>query len=433
MSIVTRTATLVRQFEKNGYLPLLMLTVAIQGTVLISQTLASLLLPLEKTGAIRTFESVASVTILCASLGTQTLAVREIAAARNDEDRTRIFGELLALPFIGVGVLALVALTSLAMGRAPGGIGLASLLPAVALVLLVSMTRLLSGAAQGLFKVGAIYRSVIVGSGIAVVFHLFGALSGSITGWIIGRCLGEAALLAAVATSLAKAYPFLSRIGEASRRGIFKQLRTGISVNLALILRMTADALPIVMMGSASSALVIGQFGIATLALTLAILPIAVLTQLALPRLTAASSTEQKRAFRRLALSVFGGAIVLAAAASLLGIVVRPAMTPPVQASIVAVLVILWTLPLRSLALAFGSLSLARSNYFGPLAVNVFEVLAVISVMTIRPFGGTIWTSLVAVCIGAGVSLLGMIIQTLLIGTRENPSGNRLDEMAMVD
>lgn len=433
MKSLAHIETLIRRFQRNGYLPLLVLTVAIQGTVLISQTLASLFVPLDHTGAIRTFESVASVAILCGSLGTQTLAIREIAAARASDRQARILGELLFLPFIGAGALGLLALVLMMTGRTLGGVGATSLLPAIALILLVSLTRLLSGAAQGLFKVDAVYRWVIVGSGAAVLCHLAGAFWGSLTSWIIGRCLGEAILLASVAHALWNACPALWTMGRASLRGIALWVRTGISVNIALILRMTADALPIVMMGAISARAVIGQFGIATLALTLALLPIAVSTQLALPKLAAVPLAEQRQAFRRLVFGVLAGAVLLSGGATGLGLAVRPWLGSAERDSVTAILVILWTLPLRSLALGFGALSLARSNYLGPLLVNLVELVTVATVMALKPFGGTIWTPLLAVFIGASVSFAGMALQTVLIGSWRRRPGVVPDDIVMVD
>lgn len=423
----------MRRFEQNGYLPLLVLTIAIQGTVLVSQTLASLFIPISRTGAIRTFESVASVAILCGSLGTQTLAIREIAAARDDVERARILNELLFLPFVGAGALGLLGVALMLSGHSPAVIGSTTLPLAMTLVLLVSLTRLLSGAAQGLFRVGDIYRSVIVGSGAAILFHLGGAFGGSLATWIIGRCLGEAVLLASVGLALIRAYPPFANFGVPPWARILAQMRTGMSVNLGLILRMTADAVPIVMMGRISAATVIGHFGIATLALTLATLPIAVSTQLALPRLAAASRAGQRRTFQRLLLRVFASAVGLAGGATVIGLLGRPFADATMQDSITAVLVILWTLPLRSLSLGLGALSLARSNYIGPLIINLIELLVLMTIMVIQPFGGSIWTPMLAVFIGAGVSLVGMTVQTLLFGDRGKRPGIPPDDIAVVD
>lgn len=431
--MLARIKALVYRFEQNGYLPLLVLTIAIQGTVLVSQTLASLFIPISQTGAIRTFESVASVAILCGGLGTQTLAIREIAAARGDQRRANILNELLFLPLVGTAALALVGIVLTLLGHMPVAIGATTLPLALPLVFLVSMTRLLSGAAQGLFQVNRIYRSVIVGSCAAAIFHLGGALGGSLSTWIIGRCLGETVLLGSVGVALFKAYPVLSGISVPPFRHIMTQLRKGMSVNLALILRMTADAVPIVMMGGVSAAVVIGHFGIATLALTLATLPIAVSTQLALPRLAAASPAGQRRTFRRLILGVFLGAALLAGTASVAGTVLRPFTGVTLQDTITAVLAILWTLPMRSIALALGALSLARSNYVGPLIINLIELLVLIALMSLKPFGGTIWTPMLAVIIGAAVSFVGMAVQTILVGQRSNGSGTPSDDIVVVD
>ena len=423
----------IDRVERNGYLPLLALTIAIQGTVLISQTLASLLIPLERIGAIRTFESIASVAILTAGLGTQTMAVRELAATRDMPAQERILADLLSLPVLGAVLIGLLAITAAAIGHPLPSLNTAALPPAIALLLLVNWVRLMSSAAQGLFQVARVYRAVIAGSTAAIIFHLGGALSGSLPGWVIGRCLGEAVLLASVVRALWQACPWLARLRGIHIGRILRLARTGLSINAALILRMAADSLPIVLMGAISARAVVGQFGIATLALTLATLPIAVLIQLTLPRLAAADDTAEGGIFRSLLLRVTAVGAAIAAAASLAGLALGTLLPPQIDASMMAIMAILWTLPLRAFAQAYGILSLARSRYVGPLLVNVVEVAALVAIMMAAPFGGTIWTPMLAVFIGAAISAAGMILQSALIGSRRHRVGDTPDDMIVVD
>lgn len=395
-------STVLRQ-RANWRAPahLALLTVTLQGAPIISQAVASLIVPLAVIGSIRTMESALPIMVLLGSLGASSLAVREIAAAPNDASRREMGRDLLLLPF--TGTLALLAIGSILLLLAPSAWApwIRSALPILPLALLININRCLGGTAQGWNRVAEISVPVAIGSALAVLCHLAGVWFGEARGWMIGRYAGEILVLACFASVLRPGN------GGALRAPIhwprFGRLAAGaIVLNLAFVFRASADALPLLALATAGqTGAEVGAFGIATLVLTMVMLPIAVLSQFTLPALTkAAASGQASRRTAILMLTALGGlaTIAIGGTALLFAELLPPTFQP--VARFVALLSL--ALPLKAAATGYGTRLIAAARFEAPLLGNGLELAAIFLFCAIEP---TPIRCGIAVILGAAVSL----------------------------
>jgi len=124
MTLYARIARARTFFEKGDFLPILALVIAVQGTVLVSQSVAALLLDTAAVGRIRLFESMISIGVLIAGFGAPALAIREMASHEHAERRGEMLRDLLILPVMGAILICVVALIATLFGATwicPGG------------------------------------------------------------------------------------------------------------------------------------------------------------------------------------------------------------------------------------------------------------------------------------------------------------------------
>ena len=429
MTIAAQIGRARTLFEKGDFLPILALVIAVQGTVLISQSGAALFLDPVAIGKIRLFESVISIGVLVAGFGAPALAIREMAAHPNTALRAELLRDLLLLPLLGAAVLGVLALVG-ALLEAKWILPARDVLLASALLLVaVNLVRLASAVSQGLLIVRHIYGWVIVGSLLAAALQVAGAAFGTLPSWIAGRLIGEIVLLACILFAMRGNFPGVAWRQFPRIRALLTTMSRATIVNIGLIIRMVADAAPILLLGGLvagiapqASGLDMGHFGVATLFLTAALLPISVVAQRTLPLITAASGNVQDaimRLFRR-RMMMLGFAIAGIIAAAAMGL--RLFDNGRLDAGLVAAAVLMLSIPFKAVASAYGTTMLAKGELGWPVWITFAELVLITGVMATSSMIEPLWKAVLAVIAG---SVLSMVAFSLFSWPPERKGHNR--------
>jgi len=408
---------------QSEYAALLVLIVSIQGTVLVSQAVAAIFFDPVFIGKIRTFESGFSVMLLIAGFGAPGLAIRELAASRHDPELAGTqFRNLILLPVMGAVIALVVAVPLQHVAHPAFSIGFLSLAAAALLLALVNTVRLLSAVGQAIGATRTIAFAVLVGAMLSGMAHLAGALGGTLESWLMGRVAGETILLIFLIMSFRRFLPTSAGWRFHSTR-FLRLIARSTTVNLGLITRMAADSAPILMLGFAVAAAVhagtgdeialrsnVGYFGIATLLLSLGMLPISVVCQQAIPYLTRAESGDDRLTIRRATLLravavALSGALLIGMALLILTLV---GLVDWAAAS--AALALLPSLFLKAIAATCGSVLLASDRLSPPMWVNLAELGAIAGVFACADQAYGVSVAVVATLIGSVISAGGMLM-----------------------
>lgn len=403
-------AILKRRFEAGGFLPLFILMIAVQGTVLVSQSLSALILDPAEIGTIRTFESVISVLVIVAGFGAPTLAMRDTAAA-GAEHRGEAIRNLLVLPIIGVTIVAVLLLATLA-------IDLAFMRPlkelvvfALFLILSINITRIVSAIGQGLMIVPRIYIVVFIGSLLAIAAHIVGASQKTLGSWISGRLIGELLLASSILAASIKYWPEIQWTRKFQILPLLKTAARATFVNFSLIFRMAADAAPIVLLGLyGAPSHDVGNFGVATLFLTFATLPLTIITQSGLPQIVSASGSRHLAIIATLRKRMLLGSILIAATMVAFMGIVRSVITTEYDDAFFAAIFLIATLPLKSYIIFSGTILLAYNRYALALITNLIELALVVGIFFGFGQKADITTAVIAVVSGASLSSLVLVL-----------------------
>lgn len=418
-----RLLTLARQVLRSDYLPIFFLITAVQGTVLISQALSAFIVPAAELGVIRTFESVFAVFVLVASFGAPSLSIREMAIARHSADHALMLRDLMLLPVMGAILSALVAIILILAGVPLIEGPALSLGLGIFLLIAVNFVRLIAAVAQGLQIVRQVYLAVLGGALACMVAQVLGAAAGTATSWVIGRLAGEAILLISLLLSAKGCLPAVEWSAPMNFRRLAKTMASATTLNLALIVRMMADAAPITLLSMIAAGTLlgpngtdhhlrseIGYFGFATLAMTLAMLPISIVSQREQPILTQASLADKDRLAaslrRRMLLAALMIALPLMAAAGALYLAGVPKILP----AMLPAAVLFAVMPIRAAALARAGILMAHGRYSPILATNVVELAVSIIYVLLIGQSASKWTGVAAIAIGSSVSLIGLYL-----------------------
>ena len=401
---------LKRRFEAGGFLPLFILMIAVQGTVLVSQSLSTLILDPAEIGTIRTFESVVSVLVIVAGFGAPTLAMRDTAAA-GVEHRGEAIRNLLILPLIGVTIVAMLLLATLALDLAFMRPLKELVVFALFLILSINITRLVSAISQGLMIVPRIYIVVFIGSLLAIAAHIVGASQKTLVSWISGRLIGELILASSILAASIKYWPEIQWTRKFQILPLLKTAARATLVNFSLIFRMAADAAPIVLLGIYGAVSDdIGNFGVATLILTFATLPVTIMTQNGLPQIVSAAGARQQDLIDVLKRRLLFGSIIIATV-MIAGIsLLRFAIDSQYDDAFLAAMVLTATLPLKSYVIFSGTILLAYNRYALALITNFLELVLIVLIFPVLGAQVDIVTAVIAVISGASLSSFVLLL-----------------------
>jgi O-antigen/teichoic acid export membrane protein len=417
MTIAAQIARARFLFERGDFLPILVLVVAVQGTVLVSQSIAVLLLDTATIGKIRLFESMISIGVLVAGFGAPALAIREMAAHENADKRGEMLRNLLILPVLGAVIICLTALMATLLGAkwiAP----LRDVLFASSLLLVaINLVRMASAVAQGLVVVRHVYIWVIAGAFLAAILQIAGAASGSISGWIGGRLLGELALLLAMLFAMRPYFPNIKWRQRLHLSLLFSTMLRATIVNAGLIVRMLADGAPILLLGGmlagvgpAATSEDVGHFGIATLILTACLLPLSVMSQRALPLIATATKQQQTATVKIFRRQIFLAGLFIGVIMGCLLTLLHLVDNGQRDMALMAGMALMLTIPMKAVASGIGTIMLANAELKLPVWITTIELICILAVFACLGSINAVWASVIAVIAGSSVSLISFML-----------------------
>jgi len=355
-------------------LGVLILTACIQGGVLISQFLSAFFLTPNQVGVIRTVESILSIIVLGTSVGAPTLAIREIAALKDDTERAQLLKRLICMELI-VGSLVVVVLL-LTRGLMSGAmVHYAAMIAGVAL--LSNTIRVTAAFVQGTQTAADFSLRVVVLTCFAVSVVCLMSWSFGINGWVMGRYIGEGAVLVGMLLGVRHYFRGTGGLNRHILPG-WHILSLGITANLALFVRLLCDNLPILALAAAKTPTdQIGFFGLASLVLMVPNLLLAVTMQVELPRLVAQLHTPAlvRDRFSKLVRNMFGMAVLFFFLVLVAWIVNREWLRLAYTPTINALFIMSFALPLRAITLSIGTIITALGKYRVSVYVNFVEVI----------------------------------------------------------
>ena len=421
MNMIFPIRKLFAQIVDDDYFSILALILAVQGTVLASQAIAALFISIELLGAIRTFESVFAVLVLIAGFRAPALAVREFALRENTNNHALLLRDLTLFPLVGAVLAALLSIGLILAGfkleEGPGQVIALGLL----LLISVNLTRLAAAVAQGLQSVGRVYRAAIGGACGCAVIQVLGAATGHVEGWIAGRLIGEILLLSIIVIFNRAHFPSPQWFAKLDVRSLFTKLAQATSLNFGLIVRMAVDAAPIALLNIVASWQIalslrgdrdllvdIGHFGLATLAMTAAMMPLSVISQRQQPILTAAAANDRRRLELELRKRMIWTSIAVSIPLMALALLVHFLSFRQISMAMLPAAALFMLVPAKSVALAQAGILMSYGRYKAILAVNVVELLVTIIYVLFNYELATKWTGVEAIAVGSVVSLFGL-------------------------
>lgn len=394
-------------FEKQQYLPVFILTICIQGEVIACQFLAAFILAPSEIGVIRSLEAALSLIVMIGGCGAQALAIRDVARQQCLVSQLKTLRDIYLVAVLGSIIMIFCFVFVYYVQHITP---IYSFLPLMlGLVFLTNAVRATSGFFQGVQKVDKIYLFQFVITFIAIFIQLTFTHQWRELGWVIGRYLSEALILLAMWAALYKLIgqvPWGSRIDWAS---LTKLMRDGFAVNVANIIRLLIDNLPIfLLIAFKIPNNQIGFLGLALLANTAATLPMAVASQRILPIMF--HHNQEPQIVRKLTkeiirlnfkLSLVGLFILLSGCLFMYFFIGgHYATTFFIEA------LLCWVLPFKGFTLAYGTLLMSRASYRVSILLGISEVILIIGIglLTIVRWGmiGAVFATVIGAIWSAG-------------------------------
>lgn len=366
---------------------LLLMTLSVQGLVVGGQLLAALLLTPAEMGSLRWLESVIAVSLLAVSMGMPAITFREVAARHEPETRAAVLRRTLQPAAICAAVLLGVAVVWwFSSGGLTGDMHLLAL--CAGLMLPANAARVCIGYIQGASEAGVyVWRLMwMSAAGLACLLALTAVWG--LQGWIAGRYVAEIGLAAGLMWALRSV---LRRRAAAETAPGMALWRSGATINVAFLVRVLCDNLPLILMGWLGVARSeMGYFGLAYLVMMGPLLLLTTYAQNMTPRLVQASDsgnalqqvlrTMQLRMLGLAGLSGLGLALLIGGGLHAFGGAYREAGF--------TVVIVAAALPARALALAWGAAFVARAAYAQSLKVSAIECAVLASAFaSVSPSG----------------------------------------------
>jgi O-antigen/teichoic acid export membrane protein len=383
----------------------LILTVCIQGGVLISQFLAAFFLVPSQVGVVRTIESILSIVVLGTSVGAPTLAIREIAALQETRQQALLLKRLICMELIA-GSLVAAALLGMRGFWSGEMMHYASMIAGVAL--LSNTIRVVAAFMQGTQTASLFSLRVVAVTCLSVGIVCSMARAFGVDGWVVGRYIGEAIVLGGMLLAVRH---YFGVTGGLTRDMLppWHIVSLGVTANLALFFRLLCDNVPILALAAAKIPTdQIGFFGLASLMLMGPNLLLSVTAQVELPRLVAQLHTPVllRERFGRLVRNMVALATAFLVFAFVSWFINYKWLGLTYTPTINALFVMTLALPMRAVTLSLGTLITALGKYRIFVYVNIIEAIitAVFAYPVAHHFaaGGVV----VLFVIGSCVSLL---------------------------
>jgi O-antigen/teichoic acid export membrane protein len=388
--MLKRISEQLSRIEQSGYIPLMMVTVCIQGGIIISQFIAAFFITPSEIGVIRAIESVLSILVLIGGFGMQSLSIREVSANQGWMNRFGILRDIYII--IIFGALLVIFGVFLLHEFFIDTIVVNNILLITGVVLLTNAIRVTSGFTQGTGIVGKTYSYLIVSTIATLAINVIAASYWSVIGWIIGRYISEFLTLLVLISITYKLVGPINHYPPISVEKIKILLCDGLKINIALVVKLIGDNVPILMMAALKFPTEkIGFLGLALLAINSSMLPLAVLAQRAFPLMSSHGfqSKEIKILTKKLVRTSFKLAFLVSVILSVMSVLLYEMFGGVYKEAFLLTAALSWSVPLKSIALAYGTNLVATSQLDAAIRVNLIEVmmLIIIGLISIKVWG----------------------------------------------
>lgn len=403
--VLPRVAGAVRSAYQSGVLHMTAALLAAQGASYLTQLVVARVAPPAVFAVVRSVEAVLSVALVVASAGAPLIALRGAAVLRGAGDRARMLAALLR---VVVGA-SLAAATCLAVAAPLVGGGVAAPLRATAWVLaLTACSRTCLNFAQGIGQVRRVAAWTVLLSLAGATVVVVGMRLGGLEGWVAGRYLGEAGMLACLLYGLRGQYAWTG--DPPAGYGWRQTVVSGAGIATSLLLRSAQDNMPVVMLNLGRvAAAQIGLFGLLhAVVLGFQIVP-AALSSVLLPRLAAA--VDAPGAAARVARRAGGWSMLVVGTMAAVVLVAGPPLVrsiwPAYSGALPLLPVLLAAVPLRMVTSLGGIVLVAYNDVPATVRINAAAAVAsAVAYATLIPrmgITGAAWGFLCGEAVGAAV------------------------------
>lgn len=382
-------------------LAVMLIFASVQGGILISQLLTTLYASKAQVGTIRALESALALSILGASLGMPALAVRAGAESTRVGNADNALLQLIVTGCAGGLIVWFGIYLASPLLERYGGTYLVAI---AGLGMLTNVVRTMAGFVQGAGQQLRIAGPLVILTFLSIVGLAGTTYNWGVIGWVAGRYLGEG-MVAAVLVYLLRNHILQRSFNFKTILPARQMLRDGITLNVALFIRLACDSLPFLLL---IALLVPGDdvayFGVAQLLFVAPNLIFAVACQVYLPILTRANLNGDddtiilKKLFR-----VLAGAGIIFIAIVFFAWIVSAHVWPAYDRALKLTVIMAPALLLRAAALCLGNWMMATQNYVFTLHANFFELvlgggLALLLIQYYESYGAGVAVSCFALC-----------------------------------
>lgn len=365
--------------ERDGHIPLLIMTVCIQGGIIVSQFMTAFFITPSEMGIIRAIESVLSILILVGGLGMQSLSIREVAVNQDKINQINVLRNIYML--ISLGALLTVFSVIIVRSFSNQSIMLDHIVMISGVVFIANAIRVTSGFAQGAGLVGKTYLHMMFATIASQALNVVVASQWGVTGWIIGRYISELITLTVIIWIINKLVGVFNHYAPISSKQIKQLLYDGFKINIALIVKLIGDNVPILMMVALKLPNdKIGFFGLAILAINSSMLPIVISAQRAFPKMSSYRFKPKELAgITKMLVKICLKLAFLSFIILFIGSILMYKILAGVYAdAFLLTAVLCLTIPLKSIALAYGTNLVATNQMNAAVKINLLEVMITI-------------------------------------------------------
>lgn len=280
----------LKQLYHSGFFHLMLSLIFVQGLTYFSQVIvANLLDSPAEFGVIRTMEVVVSISLLIASAGMPSLAIKSIAETNDISVRGRILARLLIIVLLFSIIVASFAFALLPrLSILPLD---SNLIILIWIIVLTALSRTCLNYFQGIkeFKRLSLINMLLSLLALSVLIPLVASIG--LYGWLIGRYIGELLFLV---VSLWMVRKVLNLGLVPSQYSYPALIGLGFPIAVSLVIRAGLDNMGILILNFFGGSLVdVGVLGLAALFTAAVMLPSAAVASVSLPRIIEFISRKQ--------------------------------------------------------------------------------------------------------------------------------------------
>lgn len=362
---------------RAGFLHLLVSTVFIQGLAVLVQLVIAHLVGSASFGIVRSVEVVVSIALILGSLGMPTLAIKSIAEVTGGV-RAEVLGRLMLLS-LAAGVAVALACTFGARLLVPAAaVGYLRALIWVLPISVVARTGLNYFQGVQRFKKMAVVGASLSACSLPLIY--VAAARWQLPGWVGGRYLGELCFLAGTLMMVGSR----ARLGGVAPRvyAYARLARLGLGISVSRLIKTSFDGAAVLMLGwIVKDTRVVGQYGLASLLITGALVLPGTLANLYLPQLASQPlpTGERYATYGQVLKTVFAAMLALALLTVLGAPLVPFVFGASYRPAVPLLMVLSLLLPCRAVASTAGTYLLTIEDIPWMVRTNSLELAAAVA------------------------------------------------------